>query len=91
MKAAAISVAGALVVSAIGAIVGASWTSGKVDAATEVRVHQVEKRLDEHGGEIREMSRMRVLLERIDQRGTDMDRRLERVEQKLDAPARRTR
>jgi ribose 1,5-bisphosphokinase PhnN len=95
MKSWVLNIAGALVVSAIGAIVAVSFTSGKVDAAQEVRVHHIERRLDGHDAQIKELAEMRVLLERIDQRSGDMKddvaRRLDRVEQKLEAPTRRQR
>jgi hypothetical protein len=84
-----LGIVGALIVSAIGGVVTATFASGKADAATEVRVSYVEKRVDTAE---QSFGAMRILLERIDQRSADMDKRMERVEKKLDeAPKRRTR
>lgn len=85
-----LTIVGALVVSAIGGVVTATFASGKADAANDVRVHYVETRLDAQGDRVdkveREFARTRALLERMDQRSADDHERLERVEQKLDAP-----
>lgn len=89
------SIAGGLIVTGVSSIVALSFTSGKADAATEVRLLHVEQRLDANDVQLREMrevlSDLRAGMGRVEQRVTDMDRRLERVEQKLDAPARRER
>ena len=88
-----LGIVGALVVSGIGGIVTATFASGKADAATEVRVHYVEQKLEMHDARIermeREFSKTRQLLERMDQRSADDHERLERVERKQDEALKR--
>lgn len=88
-----LGIVGALIVAGVTGIIAATFASGKADAATEVRVHYVEARLDTQDERIerieREFARVRQLLERMDQRSADDHERLERVEQKQDEALKR--
>lgn len=87
---AVMGIVAALIVSGITAIVGVTYSDARAAGQTEVRVHAIEKRLDDHDVGLSKASR---LLERIDERlerfELDMGRRLERVENKQDEALRR--
>lgn len=83
-----LTIVASLIVAGIGAVATATLGSARTAAATEERVHQVERRVGEQDARLDELSAGQLLLERIDERVGDMVRRLDRVERKLDEPAR---
>lgn len=76
----------ALIVAAISAVVAGEIAGARFAGETEQRVHAVERRLDKHE---QTLDRIVPLLERIDERGNDVTRRLERVETKIDEQPKR--
>lgn len=78
----------ALIVAGLSAVISGEIAGARFAGETEQRVRAVEQRLEKHE---QALDRIVPLLERIDERGNDVTRRLERVETKLDEQPKRGR